>query len=62
MRHRDDGGLLGNPAGDPQGAIPVGTPCAISHRGEGRVQRLEIAQRLPQLALPGVIAGRKKLH
>ncbi len=59
MRHRDDGGLLRDPPGDPQGAVAVGPPGAIGHRCKGGLQRLEVEHRLPELALPGVVAGRE---
>src|SRR5207302_7475544 len=50
MSHRRERGLGGNPFRDADGRLARGSAGAVGDRDERRVQRLELADRLPEMA------------
>ena len=62
MPERSERRLGGHALGEPDSAIPGRSACSIGDRGEGRMQRLQLTQGLPQFALPLIGLRREELE
>jgi hypothetical protein len=51
VRHRQQGGLGGDPFGHRDGGVPGGAAGTVRDRHEGGPQRLQLTDRLPEQAL-----------
>ena len=62
VTHRPQRRLAGDPAGDLDGRVPGAAAGAVGDRHEGRVEGLQVADRLPQLLHACVVLGRHELE
>jgi geranylgeranyl diphosphate synthase type I len=62
VRQRGEGGVGGDPLGHRQRAVARGATGAVGDRHEVRLQPLELAQGLPQVALAGLGLGGEELE
>ena len=60
--HRQQRGVGGDPLGDRHGGVPGRAAGAVGDRHERRAQRLQLPDRLPQLALALLGLGREELE
>ena len=61
VRNRQEGGVLGQLASDPNRAVPRRTAGPVRHRHESRIHTLEGTDGPPQPRLRGLVAGRREL-
>jgi hypothetical protein len=62
VSQRRERGVGGDPLGHGERAVAGGAAGAVGHRDEVRPEALELADRLPELALTGLGLGREELE